>query len=81
MLFRSMSIHERYRNDKSLNGGFVSDLSEFILDHPNIKVWTHGHVHDQFDYMIGDTRIIAKPRGYFGHEDTSAFDPTFSFEM
>ena len=77
----SMSIHERYRNDKSLNGGFVSDLSEFILDHPNIKVWTHGHVHDQFDYMIGDTRVIAKPRGYVGHEDTSAFDPTFSFEM
>jgi hypothetical protein len=38
-------------------------------------------VHNQFDYMIGDTRVIAKPRGYVGHEDTSEFDPTFTFEV
>ena len=76
-----MSIHGKYQGDMAMNGGYVSDLSEFILDHPNIKVWTHGHVHNQFDYMIGDTRVIAKPRGYVGHEDTSEFDPTFTFEV
>ena len=64
------SIHEKYRNPASnlLNGGYASDLSEFILDHPQIVLWTHGHTHDPFDYMIGDTRVVCNPRGYVGHD-------------
>ena len=52
-----------------MNGGYHSDLSEFILDRPGIKLWTHGHTHELFDYMIGSTRIVCNPRGYDGHED------------
>lgn len=63
-----LSIHERFKDDQYMNGAFVSDLSNFILDHPQIKFWTHGHVHNEFDYMIGDCRIIANPRGYVPHE-------------
>jgi Icc-related predicted phosphoesterase len=64
------SIHERYRNPSQslMNGGYASDLSEFILDHPQIKLWTHGHMHDPFDYNIGTTRIVCNPRGYGGHD-------------
>jgi len=61
-----LSVHENYKNDTLMNGGFVSDLSEFILDHPQIKFWTHGHVHNSMDYMIGDTRVLANPLGYPG---------------
>jgi hypothetical protein len=43
-------------------------LSEFILDRPQIKLWTHGHVHNVNDYMIGDTRVVSNPRGYEGYE-------------
>jgi predicted phosphodiesterase len=60
------STHPKYQNDQLMNGGYSSDLSEFILDHPEIKLWTHGHTHDPFDYMIGDTRIVCNPRGYAG---------------
>lgn len=63
-----MSIHEMYKDDQIMNGGYASDLSEFILDHPQIKLWTHGHVHTPFDYTIGDTRVVCNPRGYVGHE-------------
>jgi Icc-related predicted phosphoesterase len=65
-----MSISEQYRGpgDYHMNGGYASDLSEFILDHPQIKTWVHGHVHSQHDYLIGDTRVLANPRGYVGHE-------------
>ena len=49
--------------------GSYSDLSEFILDRPGIKLWTHGHTHENFDYMIGSTRIVCNPRGYDGYED------------
>ena len=62
------SVHERYRNDKLMNGGYASDLSEFILDHPQIILWTHGHMHDPSDYMVGTTRVVCNPRGYAGHD-------------
>jgi Icc-related predicted phosphoesterase len=60
------STHPKYVKDYLMNGGYSSELSEFILDHPEIKLWTHGHTHDPFDYMIGDTRIVCNPRGYGG---------------
>ena len=77
-----MSTKPRYQNDTIMNGAYSSDLSEFILDHPEIKVWTHGHTHDNFDYMIGSTRIICNPRGYKGYEQQAEdFDPTLGFEI
>ena len=63
------STHPKYKNDVLMNGGYSSDLSEFILDHPQIKLWTHGHTHDPFDYMIGTTRIVCNPRGYAGWDE------------
>lgn len=58
------SVHPKYHNDTQMNYGYFSDLDDFILDRPQIKLWTHGHMHDCFDYMVGDTRIVCNPRGY-----------------
>ena len=63
-----LSVHEIYKNEYIMNGMFHSNLSEFILDRPQIKLWTHGHTHHNFDYMLGETRIVCNPRGYIGHE-------------
>jgi predicted phosphodiesterase len=63
-----LSIHEHYKNDYLMNGAFSSDLSEFILDHPEIVLWCHGHTHYPFDYMMGSTRVVCNPRGYVGYE-------------
>jgi len=62
------STHEMYANDTVMNGGYSSNLDEFIMDHPQIKLWTHGHTHHVFDYVIGETRVVCNPRGYHGHE-------------
>ena len=62
------STHPRYVDETIMNGGYSSDLSEFILDHPQIKLWTHGHTHENFDYLIGSTRIVCNPRGYINYE-------------
>jgi Icc-related predicted phosphoesterase len=59
-----LSTKPQYEKDVMLNGAYSSDLSEFILDHPQIKMWTHGHTHHEFDYMISDTR------GECAHEST-----------
>lgn len=63
-----LSTKPQYERDVMVNGAYSSDLSEFMLDHPQIKVWTHGHTHHNFDYMIGSTRVVANPRGYIGYE-------------
>jgi predicted phosphodiesterase len=62
------STKPQYEKDVMVNGAYSSDLSEFILDHPQIKLWTHGHTHHNFDYMIGSARIVANPRGYVNYE-------------
>jgi Icc-related predicted phosphoesterase len=76
-----LSIHEKYRHDHHMNGSFASDLSELILDNPQIVYWVHGHCHDPVNYEIGTTRVVSNPRGYVGHEDTSQFNPAFYFEI
>lgn len=62
------STHPRYKDEQVMNGGYSSELSEYILDHPQIKAWVHGHTHEDFDYMIGSTRIVCNPRGYINYE-------------
>ena len=64
-----LSTHPRYADELIMNGGYSSDLSEFILDYPQIKLWTHGPTHEEFDYLIGTTRIVCNPRGYINYED------------
>lgn len=63
------STHPRYKDEEIMNGGYSSELSDFILDHPQIKLWTHGHTHEDFDYLIGSTRVVCNPRGYIDYED------------
>jgi len=63
-----LSVHPRYAHDDLMNGAYRSDLSELILDHPQIRLWTHGHTHEDFDYQIGSTRVVCNPRGYVGYE-------------
>jgi Icc-related predicted phosphoesterase len=64
-----LSTHPRYADEVIMNGGYSSSLEEFIMDHPQIKLWTHGHTHEDFDYMIGSTRIVCNPRGYDAYEE------------
>jgi hypothetical protein len=70
------SCAEKYNNDPMMNGGYHNSLDEYIMDHPQIVLWTHGHTHENMDYMIGDTRVFCNPRGYAGWDDTAA-----SFEL
>jgi len=62
------STHEKYQSDHYTNGCFSSEMDDFILDRPEICLWTHGHTHEDFDYLIGTTRIVCNPRGYDGYE-------------
>ena len=65
-----------------LNACFVSDLE------PQIRrwqpaLWLHGHVHDSFDYRIGQTRVVANPRGYApkGVVENQAFNASLTIDL
>jgi len=63
------STHAQYADQIMVNGAYSSNLDQFMLDHPQIKLWTHGHTHHEFDYMIGSCRVMCNPRGYDGYEE------------
>ena len=58
------SIKDKYRNNL-VSAGFASNLEAFILKTKPTH-WIHGHVHDAFDYFIGEIRAICNPKGYPG---------------
>ena len=64
------SISDKYLDQGNvyLNASYASNMEDFILQNERIKYWHHGHVHDSFDYMIGQCRVICSPYGYSGRE-------------
>jgi len=77
------STKPRYEKEVLMNGAYSSDLTEFITNRPQIKLWTHGHTHHAFDYMVGSTRIVCNPRGYVGYEsaDETGYDQDLVLEV
>jgi Icc-related predicted phosphoesterase len=65
-----------------LNACFVSDL-EAQIRRWKPALWLHGHVHTSVDYRIGNTRVVANPRGYApnGVVENKAFDPSLVIEI
>lgn len=75
----TLSVPKRYIGDKS-NAAYASSYGDFIADHPQIKIWCHGHMHSRSSYKVGDSCIVyANPAGYPG-EDTG-FDRNFFFNF
>lgn len=42
---------------------YASELDSFVAA-SGAALWIHGHVHVPCDYVIGQTRVLANPRGY-----------------
>ena len=70
------SIHPRYAGNP-VNGAFVSDLTELV---ERADLWLHGHVHDSFDYRVGNCRVVCNPRGYAQNRKTVSDARDLQFE-
>jgi predicted phosphodiesterase len=68
------SVPEKFRASK-INSAYCNNMDEFIMDHPQIKYWVHGHTHTTQDYNIDQCRVLCNPGGYPG-EHTN-FNPEF----
>lgn len=71
------SVHAQYLGSP-LNAGYYSDLTDFVNE-VSPKVWVHGHMHHAVNYMMGNTNVLANPRGY-PHEDNN-FDNNARFTL
>jgi Icc-related predicted phosphoesterase len=74
------SIHPKYRME-TVNGSYASHLDDFILSHPQIKYFSHGHTHESMSYTIGECRVICNPRGYYPSQMNPNFDPNFEVQL
>jgi Icc-related predicted phosphoesterase len=43
---------------------YASDLEHLMTGDAAPALWLHGHIHEKRDYVVGDTRVVANPRGY-----------------
>ncbi|HEV2549742.1 MAG TPA: hypothetical protein VGU20_20680, partial [Stellaceae bacterium] len=66
------SIAGRYGDD-ALSPAYASHLDALVAN-SGAALWQHGHIHVSRDYIIGNTRVLANPRGYDGYEPNPEFD-------
>ena len=64
-----------------ISPSYASDLENFILSHPNIKLWCHGHIHSFSDYRIGNCRVVCNPRGYEQYGEKTGFRQDFIIDL
>lgn len=63
---------------------YASDLERLMYGNAAPALWVHGHIHANRDYWVGNTRVVANPRGYPsrpGVRENPDFDPTFVVEL
>lgn len=76
-----LSIHKEYKDRGILNEAYANDFN-YEMD---ADAWVHGHIHNRADYVVGDCRVMANPRGYHGggyrQDEVNGFDPTFTFDL
>jgi Icc-related predicted phosphoesterase len=73
------SIAKKFRRDP-LIPAFASNLEAMMQTH-HPRLWIHGHMHDSFDYCVGETRVVCNPRGYFPDQLNPQFDPNLVIEL
>lgn len=69
-----LSVAERYADD-IVSSAFASNLDDLVK---NADLWVHGHMHDSFNFQIGECRVICNPCGYMtrgGGTENGSFDP------
>jgi Icc-related predicted phosphoesterase len=57
------SVPDEYKVSQT-NRFFVSNQETLIMN-LQPKLWIHGHTHNPCDYLVGTTRVIANPIGYY----------------
>ena len=74
-------VAPRWRSGDLLNDYFANDLGSMIAEMQN-TTWLFGHTHDAMDFMLGTTRLVCNPHGYYNAmNDGVGFEPFKTIEV
>jgi predicted phosphodiesterase len=66
------SVQEKLQQD-ILTATYASHLAD-LVEQSGAALWVHGHTHNQVDYQVGQTRVVANCLGYaFDFAETAGF--------
>lgn len=65
----SMRSLPEHRRSKLISCAYASHL-DTLIDEFQPRLWIHGHIHHNNDYMIGETRVLANPHAYLDEPNT-----------
>ncbi len=74
------SVSHRYQDDL-VSAAYASNLEEIAR---NASLWIHGHMHESFDYQIGQCRVVCNPCGYMkrdGGSENLHFDQNLIIDL
>lgn len=61
-----------------LNQCYSFDAETILPMLDKVNLWCHGHMHNNADYYMGKTRVLANPYGYVGYELNNEFNSILS---
>lgn len=64
--------------DSRLNGAYAANMDDYIEKYKPYA-WIHGHSHPHCSMVIGETKVLRKPRGYVGYENTPEEDAKYTY--
>jgi predicted phosphodiesterase len=74
-------IAPRWQGPDLLNDYFANNLGEYIATMSD-TTWMFGHTHDATDIVLGNTRVVANPHGYYNAmNDGVGFDAFKTIEV
>lgn len=77
------SVPTGFRDDR-VTACFASNLDDLVID-SDAMLWVHAGAYGPVDYTLGDTRVVANPRGVGGGDgllrEVAGFSADYAVEM
>lgn len=74
------SVPDQYSGDLT-SASYASTMDDLVI---RASVWIHGHMHESFDYQIGQCRVVCNPFGYMtkaGAPENENFNSAYVIEI
>jgi predicted phosphohydrolase len=75
------SVRRSTRSADRLDACYFADLEQMIGNYNVADLWVCGHCHQNFDYLINETRVVCNPDGYYDLEVNKDFDRNLIIEL
>jgi hypothetical protein len=75
------ALRRRGRHGDRVESAYWANLEHMIGYHNKANLWLHGHTHQNWDYVINETRVVCNPFGYYQDTENGGFDKDLIIEI